>query len=182
MAQTILPQPHEQRKIEQLLVKLSKVKPISAKPAPIVARNACNSSKLHCELAGFFLDIARARRKQRVGFLVVDERNGDLTLTEMVLPRCSGRHLGSSTVLRSEWEVLLRRACVIRRVVRAALARIPRYFGISAQWMRPSLADATIRSGAVPSSTHVTITCMWSKLLAPGPPVQCSIPGIMNRR
>ena len=36
MTQTILPQPHEQRKIEQLIVKLSKVKPISAKPAPIV--------------------------------------------------------------------------------------------------------------------------------------------------
>jgi hypothetical protein len=31
-----LPQPHEQRKVEQLRVKLSKVKPISAKPAPIV--------------------------------------------------------------------------------------------------------------------------------------------------
>jgi len=36
MAQTSLPQPHEQRKLEQLIVKLSKVKPISAKPAPIV--------------------------------------------------------------------------------------------------------------------------------------------------
>jgi len=36
MTQTILPQPHEQRKIEQVIVKLSKVKPISAKPAPIV--------------------------------------------------------------------------------------------------------------------------------------------------
>ena len=43
-------------------------------------------------------------------------------------------------MLRLEWEVLLRRACVIRRVVLAALARIPRYFGISAQWMRPSRA------------------------------------------
>ena len=36
MTPTSLPQPHEQRKVEQLLVKLSKVKPISAKPAPIV--------------------------------------------------------------------------------------------------------------------------------------------------
>jgi len=35
MMQTILPQSHEQRKIEQLIVKLSKVKPVSAKPAPI---------------------------------------------------------------------------------------------------------------------------------------------------
>jgi hypothetical protein len=31
-----LPQPHEQRKIEALLVKLSKAKPISAEPASIV--------------------------------------------------------------------------------------------------------------------------------------------------
>jgi hypothetical protein len=36
MTRMILPQPHEQRKIEALLVKLSKAKPISAKPAPIV--------------------------------------------------------------------------------------------------------------------------------------------------
>jgi hypothetical protein len=36
MTQNSLPQPHEQRRIEQLLVKLSKVKPISSKPAPIV--------------------------------------------------------------------------------------------------------------------------------------------------
>jgi hypothetical protein len=36
MTQTNLPQSHEQRKVEELLVKLSKVKPISAKPAPIV--------------------------------------------------------------------------------------------------------------------------------------------------
>jgi hypothetical protein len=35
---TSLPQPHEQRKIEQLLVKLSKVKPISAKPARFVQK------------------------------------------------------------------------------------------------------------------------------------------------
>jgi len=33
---TSLPAPHEQRKIEKLLLKLSKVKPISANPAPIV--------------------------------------------------------------------------------------------------------------------------------------------------
>jgi hypothetical protein len=36
MTHTSLPQPHEQRKVEKLLLKLSKVKPISAKPAPIV--------------------------------------------------------------------------------------------------------------------------------------------------
>jgi len=36
MTRTSLPQPHEQRKVEELLVKLSKVKPISAKQAPIV--------------------------------------------------------------------------------------------------------------------------------------------------
>jgi hypothetical protein len=29
---------HEQRKIEKLLLKLAKLKPISAKPAPIMAR------------------------------------------------------------------------------------------------------------------------------------------------
>jgi len=36
MTRTSLPQLHEQRKIERLLERLSKVKPISAKPAPIV--------------------------------------------------------------------------------------------------------------------------------------------------
>jgi hypothetical protein len=36
MTRISLPQSREQRKIEALLVKLSKVKPISAKPAPIV--------------------------------------------------------------------------------------------------------------------------------------------------
>ena len=36
MTRMSLAQPHEQRKIEALLVKLSKAKPISAKPAPIV--------------------------------------------------------------------------------------------------------------------------------------------------
>ena len=36
MTRTSLPQPHEQRKVEELLVKLPKMKPISAKPAPIV--------------------------------------------------------------------------------------------------------------------------------------------------
>jgi hypothetical protein len=35
MRKTSLPQPHEQREVEQLLKKLSKAKPISAKPAPI---------------------------------------------------------------------------------------------------------------------------------------------------
>jgi len=33
---TSLPHPHEQRNIEMLLTKLATVKPISAKPAPIV--------------------------------------------------------------------------------------------------------------------------------------------------
>jgi hypothetical protein len=36
MTPTSQPQLHEQRKIEQLLAKLSKMKPISAKPAPII--------------------------------------------------------------------------------------------------------------------------------------------------
>jgi hypothetical protein len=49
MTQTSLPQPHEQRKVEKLLVKLSKVKPVSAKPAPIVQgmpaiRAACTAN------------------------------------------------------------------------------------------------------------------------------------------
>lgn len=35
MTQTNLPQRHEQRKVEELLLRLSKMKPISAKPAPI---------------------------------------------------------------------------------------------------------------------------------------------------
>lgn len=35
MTQTSLPQPHEQRKVEVLLMKLAKIKPVSAKPAPI---------------------------------------------------------------------------------------------------------------------------------------------------
>jgi hypothetical protein len=36
MAQTSLPQPHEQRKIEGLLLKLSKMKPVSVRPGPTV--------------------------------------------------------------------------------------------------------------------------------------------------
>ena len=36
MTHTSPPQPHEQRKVEKLLLKLSKVKPIAANPAPIV--------------------------------------------------------------------------------------------------------------------------------------------------
>jgi len=35
MTQPSLPIPHEQRKIEQLLIALAKKKPVSAKPAPI---------------------------------------------------------------------------------------------------------------------------------------------------
>jgi len=49
MTRTSPPQPHEQRKVEALLVKLSKMKPISAKPAPIVLgstaiRAACTAN------------------------------------------------------------------------------------------------------------------------------------------
>lgn len=49
MMHTRLPQSHEQRKIEKLLFKLSKVKPISAKSAPIVLgksaiRAACTAN------------------------------------------------------------------------------------------------------------------------------------------
>jgi hypothetical protein len=36
MTQNSLPQLHEQRKVEALLLRLSKLQPISAKPAPIV--------------------------------------------------------------------------------------------------------------------------------------------------
>jgi hypothetical protein len=35
MTQTNLPPRHEQRKVEELLLRLSKMKPIAAKPAPI---------------------------------------------------------------------------------------------------------------------------------------------------
>jgi len=35
MKRNIPSQPHEQKKIEKLLMKLAKVKPISAQPAPI---------------------------------------------------------------------------------------------------------------------------------------------------
>jgi hypothetical protein len=45
MIQTSLPQPHEHRKVEELLVKLSKMKPISAKPAPSPAANSANVSR-----------------------------------------------------------------------------------------------------------------------------------------
>jgi hypothetical protein len=38
MKPTSLPQPHEQRKVERLLLKLSKVKPISAALAPIALK------------------------------------------------------------------------------------------------------------------------------------------------
>lgn len=34
---TSLRQPHEQQKIEKLLVKLAQIKPISARPAPIMS-------------------------------------------------------------------------------------------------------------------------------------------------
>ena len=37
MTLTSLRQPHEQRRVEELLVKLAKIKPISARPAPIMS-------------------------------------------------------------------------------------------------------------------------------------------------
>jgi hypothetical protein len=37
---TILSRPNEQRKVENLLVKLAKLKPVSAKPTPILNRNS----------------------------------------------------------------------------------------------------------------------------------------------
>jgi hypothetical protein len=49
MTQTSLPQLHEQRKVEKLLVKLSKMKPICTKSAPIApgesaTRAACTAN------------------------------------------------------------------------------------------------------------------------------------------
>jgi hypothetical protein len=49
MTQTSLPQPHEQRKVEKLLVKLSKMKPVDTKSAPIAlgesaTRVACTAN------------------------------------------------------------------------------------------------------------------------------------------
>jgi hypothetical protein len=35
MKHSSLPQPHEQSRLEMLLIKLAKIQPISAKPAPI---------------------------------------------------------------------------------------------------------------------------------------------------
>jgi hypothetical protein len=76
MTQTTLPQSHEQRKIEQLLVKLSKMKPVSAKPAPIVQEITTIRTG---GLARLFLDIAKGDSKRldlkspqypSVGFLV----------------------------------------------------------------------------------------------------------------
>jgi hypothetical protein len=40
MTHNSLPQRHEQRKVEELLLRLSKMKPISARPAPIVLEKA----------------------------------------------------------------------------------------------------------------------------------------------
>lgn len=49
MTENSLPQRHEQRKVDKLLLRLSKLKPILGKPAPIVPgksaiRAACNSN------------------------------------------------------------------------------------------------------------------------------------------
>jgi len=46
------PQPHEQRKIEKLLLKLAKLKPISAKSAPIMSRPSSITANLKREKAG----------------------------------------------------------------------------------------------------------------------------------
>jgi len=43
---TSRPQWHEQRKIEKLLLKLAKMKPISAKPAPIMTGSS--TKKIKC--------------------------------------------------------------------------------------------------------------------------------------
>jgi len=47
MTLTNLPQLHEQRKVETLLIKLAKVQPISAKPAPIANSKAAILASAH---------------------------------------------------------------------------------------------------------------------------------------
>ncbi|MBZ5684526.1 MAG: hypothetical protein LAP86_05775 [Acidobacteriia bacterium] len=44
MTQTSLPQRHEQRKVEELLLKLSKMKPIPAKPEIILGKPAIHAA------------------------------------------------------------------------------------------------------------------------------------------
>src|SRR5256885_9731962 len=42
--------------------------------------------------------------------------------------------------------------------------------------------DATIRSGALPCSTHCSSAATVSNWLGPSPPPQCPMPGTMTRR
>jgi hypothetical protein len=49
---TSRPRLHEQRKIEKLLLKLAKLKPISAKPAPIMAGSSSMKTIPDHEKAG----------------------------------------------------------------------------------------------------------------------------------
>jgi hypothetical protein len=51
MVKRNLPPLHEQRKIEKLLLKLAKLKPISAKPAPIVTGSSSIRAALDREKA-----------------------------------------------------------------------------------------------------------------------------------
>ena len=50
-----LPIPHEQRKIDKLLIALAKKQPVSAKPAPIAYGQFCNRDRQPTSL---LLDIA----------------------------------------------------------------------------------------------------------------------------
>ena len=54
MTQNSLPQPHEQRKVEELLLRLSKMQPISAKPAPIVFGKAASPAAYPANPRVFF--------------------------------------------------------------------------------------------------------------------------------
>jgi hypothetical protein len=54
MTQTSLPQPHEQRKLEALLLRLSKMQPISAKPIPMVQREAAKRGACSANSQVFF--------------------------------------------------------------------------------------------------------------------------------
>lgn len=54
MIPTSLPQPHEQRKVEALLVKLAKMNPISAKPAPIVSGKSATQAAYSANSRVFF--------------------------------------------------------------------------------------------------------------------------------
>ena len=83
---------------------------------------------------------------------------------------------------------LRRLANEIRRVIGAAGTLILRRLRIRAQRPRTvhracrSMCAATIWSGALPFSTHGSITLIGSKRPAPSPPAQCAIPGTMNSR